>query len=38
MTAANLLEWGVESIVIIAIIVGGFAYLTLFERRVLARF
>jgi NADH-quinone oxidoreductase subunit H len=38
MTAANLLEWGLESIVIIAIIVGGFAYLTLFERRVLARF
>jgi NADH-quinone oxidoreductase subunit H len=33
-----LIEWLVESVVIILIIVGGFAYLTLFERRTLARF
>lgn len=33
-----LTEWVIESVVIILIIVGGFAYLTLFERRTLARF
>jgi NADH-quinone oxidoreductase subunit H len=32
-----LLEWTIKSIVIILIILGGFAYLTLFERRTLAR-
>jgi NADH-quinone oxidoreductase subunit H len=37
MDAAKLLEWSIESIVIILFILGGFAYLTLFERRVLAR-
>ena len=37
MTFALLLEWVIKSIVIILIIVAGFAYLTLFERRVLAR-
>jgi NADH-quinone oxidoreductase subunit H len=37
MSAALLIEWAVESIVIIFIILGGFAYLTLLERRTLAR-
>jgi len=37
MTIALLLEWVIKSIIIIVIILGGFAYLTLFERRVLAR-
>jgi NADH-quinone oxidoreductase subunit H len=37
MTFALLLEWAIKSVVIILIILGGFAYLTLFERRVLAR-
>jgi len=37
MTVALLLEWVIKSVVIILIILGGFAYLTLFERRVLAR-
>jgi NADH-quinone oxidoreductase subunit H len=37
MNIALLLEWAIKSIVIILIIVGGAAYLTLFERRVLAR-
>jgi NADH-quinone oxidoreductase subunit H len=37
MDIAQLIEWVIESIVIILIIIGGFAYLTLFERRVLAR-
>ena len=35
--ALLLLEWAIKSAVIIGIILGGFAYLTLFERRVLAR-
>ena len=30
-------EWGIKSIILILILLGGFAYLTLFERRVLAR-
>jgi len=34
----DLLEWTLESIGIITIVLGGFAYLTLFERRVMARF
>lgn len=33
-----LLEWSIKSIVIITIILGGFAYMTLFERRAIARF
>jgi NADH-quinone oxidoreductase subunit H len=37
MSWALLLEWAIKSVVIIMIILGGFAYLTLFERRVLAR-
>ena len=37
MSLALLIEWALKSVVIIAIILGGFAYLTLFERRVLAR-
>ncbi len=37
MDLASLLEWGIKSVVIITIILGGFAYLTLFERRALAR-
>jgi NADH-quinone oxidoreductase subunit H len=32
-----LLEWVIKSVGIIATVLGGFAYLTLFERRVLAR-
>jgi NADH-quinone oxidoreductase subunit H len=32
-----LLEWTIKSVVIILIILGGFAYLTLYERRALAR-
>lgn len=34
----DLLEWSIESVVIITIILGGFAYLTLLERRTIARF
>ena len=37
MTSALLLEWLIKSAVILAFLLGGFAYLTLFERRVLAR-
>jgi NADH-quinone oxidoreductase subunit H len=37
MDIALWIEWVVESIIIILIIIGGFAYLTLFERRTLAR-
>jgi NADH-quinone oxidoreductase subunit H len=37
MDIALLIEWVVESIIIILLIIGGFAYLTLFERRTLAR-
>ncbi len=37
MTLALLLEWSIKSVVIFAIIVVGFAYMTLFERRVQAR-
>lgn len=37
MDIALLIEWVIESIIIILIIIGGFAYLTLFERRTLAR-
>jgi NADH-quinone oxidoreductase subunit H len=33
----SLIEWTIKSVVIITIILGGFAYLTLFERRALAR-
>ncbi|MCK4741512.1 MAG: NADH-quinone oxidoreductase subunit NuoH, partial [Anaerolineales bacterium] len=37
MSLALLIEWAIKSVVIFGIILGGFAYLTLFERRVLAR-
>ena len=37
MSLALLIEWAIKSVVIILIIVGGFAYLTLLERRTLAR-
>jgi NADH-quinone oxidoreductase subunit H len=37
MDIALLIEWVIESIIIIVLIIGGFAYLTLFERRTLAR-
>ena len=37
MTLALLLEWSVKSVVLISIVLLGFAYLTLFERRVMAR-
>jgi NADH-quinone oxidoreductase subunit H len=37
MDLAVLVEWVIKSILIITIVLGGFAYLTLFERRVLAR-
>ena len=33
----SLIEWSIKSLVLITIILGGFAYLTLFERRALAR-
>lgn len=33
----NVLEWSIKSVVLITIILGGFAYLTLFERRTIAR-
>lgn len=32
-----ILEWAIKSVVIILIVLGGFAYLTLYERRALAR-
>ena len=37
MSLALFIEWALKSAVIIVIILGGFAYLTLFERRMLAR-
>jgi len=37
MDIALIIEWVVKSVVILVICIGGFAYLTLFERRVLAR-
>jgi NADH-quinone oxidoreductase subunit H len=37
MTLVLLLEWAVKSFVLITIIGAGFAYLTLFERRAIAR-
>lgn len=37
MTPALLLEWSIKSAAIIAVLLTGFAYLTLFERRVLAK-
>ena len=37
MNTTLLLEWLIKSVVIVAFLLGGFAYLTLFERRVLAK-
>ncbi|MCZ6530558.1 MAG: NADH-quinone oxidoreductase subunit NuoH [Chloroflexi bacterium] len=37
ISIASLVEWSIKSLVLITIILGGFAYLTLFERRTLAR-
>jgi NADH-quinone oxidoreductase subunit H len=37
MNTTLLLEWLIKSVVIVFFLLGGFAYLTLFERRVLAR-
>ncbi len=37
MTPALLLEWSIKSATIIMVLITGFAYLTLFERRVLAK-
>lgn len=37
MNTAQLLEWVIKSIILLLVMTGGFAYLTLFERRVLAR-
>jgi NADH-quinone oxidoreductase subunit H len=38
MTLWLVIEWSIKSVVIFVIIIGGFAYLTLLERRTLARF
>jgi NADH-quinone oxidoreductase subunit H len=38
MDTASLIEWVVKSVLILILCIIGFAYLTLFERRVLARF
>jgi NADH-quinone oxidoreductase subunit H len=32
-----LLEWAIKSLILIFLVIGGFAYVTLFERRTLAR-
>ena len=37
MDTAQLLEWIIKSAILLLVMTGGFAYLTLFERRVLAR-
>ena len=37
MDWATLAEWTVKSLILIVLLMAGFAYLTLFERRVLAR-
>ncbi|HKZ55497.1 MAG TPA: NADH-quinone oxidoreductase subunit NuoH [Anaerolineales bacterium] len=37
MDLALLIEWTVKSVIIVLTLLGGFAYLTLFERRVVAR-
>ncbi len=37
ISLASVLEWSIKSLVLITIILGGFAYLTLFERRAIAR-
>lgn len=37
MDLALLLEWAIKSLILIFLVIGGFAYVTLFERRTLAR-
>ncbi|MFQ5923358.1 MAG: NADH-quinone oxidoreductase subunit NuoH [Anaerolineales bacterium] len=37
ISVASVVEWSIKSLVLITIILGGFAYLTLFERRAIAR-
>jgi hypothetical protein len=37
MSPSLLVEWTIKSVVIVLMMLAGFAYLTLFERRVLAR-
>lgn len=37
MDALSIVEWIIEAILIIFVLLGGFAYLTLFERKALAR-
>ncbi|MFV1859386.1 MAG: NADH-quinone oxidoreductase subunit NuoH [Anaerolineales bacterium] len=37
ISLASVVEWSIKSLVLITIILGGFAYLTLFERRAIAR-
>jgi NADH-quinone oxidoreductase subunit H len=37
MNWSVLLEWVIKSVVLVLVLLGGFAYLTLFERKVLAR-
>jgi len=36
MDAALIWEWIIKSVVILLVMTGGFAYVTLYERRVLA--
>lgn len=37
ITAAQIWEWVIKSLIIILVLTGGFAYVTLYERKVLAR-
>jgi len=37
MTLALVIEWLIKAIVLVLILLGGFAYLTLYERKALAR-
>ena len=37
MSFALILEWLIKSIVLVLLLLGGFAYLTLYERKALAR-
>ncbi|MEW6179068.1 MAG: NADH-quinone oxidoreductase subunit NuoH [Chloroflexota bacterium] len=37
VTAAQVWEWVIKSLIIILVLTGGFAYVTLYERKVLAR-
>jgi len=37
MDPAMILEWIIKSVVILLVMTGGFSYVTLYERKVLAR-